>query len=989
MNTWITSIRELIQKNDAKEAYALAEYFPLTVERTVCQIIALLKMNQLRKADSLVKNLGAKAKDTISTFASTAITTDINVLDTALQALDNHKLSLSYFCLETSLFIHPHATADVINMMCRLISTLFQQGHFKVGIMLCRRIVLIDHMLEPFRPILDRLERKLFFQSNIQTHIPERIHNMPSLSSHSTLSSHTTGQSRKGPFRVLCIDDSSVVQKLVTMILAAEGFKVTTASDGLDGIKKAQELQPDMILLDFLMPKMNGFQVCRILQKDKKLRHIPVMLVVSKGDNVGDKFVARLGVTGYITKPFHPEELVSKTRQILQGQERPQEITFAQPATPDAPATPVAPATPAAPAAPATPTASAAQPAPSISPNNMDDDFGRLLAEELDGVFRDLNDEIPKNVTGNILKRTLRRIDAGLPLEEDEDEFYEEAEIIEIDDSELESIDEAEEAPAPPEEQMRMLEGGGMPPSSSMSLDEQMRQMEKEENRFDSHLELTSHKLTRHTRIEFPSKCQLEQKVELRIQLTKEIPPTTRVLQKMTIDVEKPAEPILLDVHVTAPTFAIQPRRQSLRVQIDRDSEMATFLLFPLELGKQTLEIEFFHQSLRVGYLLVTTTVSQDASSEEPLHVSSMEDPMDTLQNVSRFTPVEKYIVHVSWIERLGKLLYTIYASDPDEYGEWETSSPTLKDDIEEYLRELNAFLADIVVQGNPQEALWESMCFNLQSLGEHLFNTLIPSQVIERATTWKQGTTVIISTNEQWIPWELMFDGQDFWGKKFILARYPRLSDRHDHAEENRPRTHRTKELLSMVNVVGGGIPQAEAHRVHDFFNQFSSSLIVVKNLEHEPVVNLEKSLTGTELLHFTCHGHLEPHLLQIAQDKSRIQNLLPQTISKLSLEPGCFVFANACSSTVPVVTFGRFHSFGWEFYRRGAGIFIGTLGAIPIKYAIPFAESIYQALFSSKTIGQAVAIAKEKAEKERNLFWLLYTIYGNPDLCLQISGR
>ncbi|GAK54854.1 response regulator receiver protein [Candidatus Vecturithrix granuli] len=126
---------------------------------------------------------------------------------------------------------------------------------------------------------------------------------------------------REEPIKVLSVDDSSVVRKLVTMILTAEGFKVSTASDGLDGINKAKEIKPDIILLDFVMPKMNGFQVCRILQKDEKLRQIPVILVTSKGDKVGDKFVNQLGVTAYITKPFQPEELVTKIHQTLEAQE--------------------------------------------------------------------------------------------------------------------------------------------------------------------------------------------------------------------------------------------------------------------------------------------------------------------------------------------------------------------------------------------------------------------------------------------------------------------------------------------------------------------------------------------------------------------------------------------------------------------------------------------------------------------------------------------
>ncbi len=121
--------------------------------------------------------------------------------------------------------------------------------------------------------------------------------------------------------KILSVDDSSVVRKLVSMILTAEGFKVITASDGLDGINKAREIMPDLILLDFVMPRMNGFQVCRLLQKDEQLKHIPVILVTSKGDKVGDKFVSELGVTGYITKPFQPEELITKIRQTLESRD--------------------------------------------------------------------------------------------------------------------------------------------------------------------------------------------------------------------------------------------------------------------------------------------------------------------------------------------------------------------------------------------------------------------------------------------------------------------------------------------------------------------------------------------------------------------------------------------------------------------------------------------------------------------------------------------
>ncbi len=216
------------------------------------------------------------------------------------------------------------------------------------------------------------------------------------------------GPKRDEPIQVLSVDDSSVVRKLVTMILTAEGFKVATASDGLDGINKAKELKPDIILLDFVMPKMNGFQVCRVLQKDETLKQIPVILVTSKGDKVGDKFVNQLGVTGYITKPFQPEELVSKIHQTL---EAPKEEEIIAPEAPAPAPKPAAPSpkpkeqpAPAA-AAPAVPRPAAEVPADSIKQivqevlaKDFEEKIHELVKTELSKFMKSLDKRIEKQV---------------------------------------------------------------------------------------------------------------------------------------------------------------------------------------------------------------------------------------------------------------------------------------------------------------------------------------------------------------------------------------------------------------------------------------------------------------------------------------------------------------------------------------------------------------------------------------------------------------
>lgn len=493
--------------------------------------------------------------------------------------------------------------------------------------------------------------------------------------------------------------------------------------------------------------------------------------------------------------------------------------------------------------------------------------------------------------------------------------------------------------------------------------------------------------IERHTRIEFPSECVLEQKVDLKIQLTEEIPKFTRVLEKILLTVGRNTKQVELNVKVTAPAFAIRPYQQQLTVPVKGDSNEVIFTLVPLERGEQVIEIEFFKGATRVGYVIVQTNVTFYSYNKISPKVLSMEDPIDGLKNLESMTVnPDKHTLNVTWIERESKLLYTIFPAN--RLGEWEKTIPNIQQQIEDDLRSLNAFLTEVVQQGNPSDERWESICFNLQSVGANLFEMLIPSEVAKQMGTWKIGSPVIISTNEQWIPWELMYDGEDFWGKKFIIARSPRLSDSQDLPKRNRTESKGKRQIKRIVNIVGGDVPSSEAERAtHLFSNLLPPEAVHL--LAKQPISSLVKAIPGTDALHFTCHGHLEPHLLQIAGDKNktRIENLLPETIQRLPLEPGSLVFANACASTVPVLTFGKFSSFGWKFYQRGADAFIGTLGAVPVKYAVNFAEIVYRELFNPDekiTIGQAVAKAKEVAANERNLFWLLYCIYGDPDFSI-----
>ena len=116
---------------------------------------------------------------------------------------------------------------------------------------------------------------------------------------------------------VLVIDDSPTITKVVQLVLTKAGYQVQTAADGEQGLTSVRAQRPDLILLDFVMPRMNGYQFCRELVADAMLRDIPVILMSAKGDQVGERFVKVMGIVDYITKPFSPEAITAVVQHTI------------------------------------------------------------------------------------------------------------------------------------------------------------------------------------------------------------------------------------------------------------------------------------------------------------------------------------------------------------------------------------------------------------------------------------------------------------------------------------------------------------------------------------------------------------------------------------------------------------------------------------------------------------------------------------------------
>jgi DNA-binding response OmpR family regulator len=121
--------------------------------------------------------------------------------------------------------------------------------------------------------------------------------------------------------RVLVVDDDRVIQQLLEVNLELEGYQVAgTASDGQEAIAMAAELKPDLILLDIMMPKMDGLEVCRQLKADPKLSKIPIVLLSARAQDMDIREGLEIGADAYLTKPFDPVELLDVVGRLLTGE---------------------------------------------------------------------------------------------------------------------------------------------------------------------------------------------------------------------------------------------------------------------------------------------------------------------------------------------------------------------------------------------------------------------------------------------------------------------------------------------------------------------------------------------------------------------------------------------------------------------------------------------------------------------------------------------
>jgi len=117
--------------------------------------------------------------------------------------------------------------------------------------------------------------------------------------------------------RVLVIEDEPDIRDLLAFHLEREGYTVTKSGTGAEGLRLARAAPPDLILLDLMLPEVDGFEVCRRLRQDPVTHAVPLVMLTARGDEVDRVLGLELGADDYVVKPFSPREVVARVRAVL------------------------------------------------------------------------------------------------------------------------------------------------------------------------------------------------------------------------------------------------------------------------------------------------------------------------------------------------------------------------------------------------------------------------------------------------------------------------------------------------------------------------------------------------------------------------------------------------------------------------------------------------------------------------------------------------
>ena len=117
--------------------------------------------------------------------------------------------------------------------------------------------------------------------------------------------------------KILIVDDEADIIEILKFVLEAQGYECITATDGEEGLRLARESNPDLIILDVMMPKINGYKISRLLKYDSKYKDIPILMVTARSQEEDKLIGEETGANEYITKPFQVDFVVEKVKSYL------------------------------------------------------------------------------------------------------------------------------------------------------------------------------------------------------------------------------------------------------------------------------------------------------------------------------------------------------------------------------------------------------------------------------------------------------------------------------------------------------------------------------------------------------------------------------------------------------------------------------------------------------------------------------------------------
>src|SRR5262245_54631055 len=139
---------------------------------------------------------------------------------------------------------------------------------------------------------------------------PSHAHRAPAV--HTRASANRRATRSTSMKRVLIIEDDRDIVELVRYNLANEGFQVTAAFDGANGLTTLKKTPPDLLLLDLMLPKLSGLEICRQVRRDDSLNRLPILMLTARGEEADRVVGLEMGADDYVTKPFSPRELLAR-----------------------------------------------------------------------------------------------------------------------------------------------------------------------------------------------------------------------------------------------------------------------------------------------------------------------------------------------------------------------------------------------------------------------------------------------------------------------------------------------------------------------------------------------------------------------------------------------------------------------------------------------------------------------------------------------------